>query len=345
MYMNFFKDANKDSIMENQHSRSFPKRIASLAVTLIIVVLIFSRADLTVLKGIVINTRYIYLFLALALLGTHFLLAGWRWAIISRLHCSISILESVRFIIACSPLNLIFPAKAGSFAKAFFMKEEGYLELKPAVSMAFYEKFSDIAALSFIFICSFLLTPVANILTVTVLAVVSFFLILYLAIHITNLNIFIARTILAKNQKIKVLKILYNALNTIFDYIVQVKKQKKRLLMINLISIIIWANSILQFVFFFKMFRLQVPVSAIFLNITCAIFIGILPISICGIGTRDAAIIYLFRGILSYNEAVSIGIVSTLRYIFPALIGLPFFNILMFKRKINFSLRQNMEKC
>lgn len=325
--------------MKNQRSGTFPKRIASLAVTLIIVILIYSRADLAVLGRIVINVSPIYLYLALALFGTHFLLSGWRWAIISRLYCSISIIESIRFIIACGPLNLIFPAKAGSFSKSFFMKEEGYLELRPAVSMAFYEKCSDVAALSLIFIFSFILTPAANVLIVTVLVVTSFFLILYLGLHIVKLNLIIERSLSVKYEKSRVLKILYTALNAIFDYILQVKKQKKRLLMINLISILIWVNSILQFIFFFKMFGFQVPVPTIFLNISCAIFIGILPVSLCGIGTRDAAIIYLFRDILSYNEAVFIGIASTLRYIFPALIGLPFFSILMFKKKTDFSLR------
>lgn len=297
------------------------KKIISLGITLAVIALIYSRADLAALEGMIINAHPGYLLLALASFGVHFLLSGWRWTIIARPYCPISIPESIRFIIACSPFNLILPAKTGSFAKAFFMNEAGYMKLQPALSMAFYEKLSDIAALGFIFTVSFLLVPTANPLIVMVLTAVSFFLILYLVIHIANPK-------------------LFKALNIVFSYITPAKKQKVRLPAVNLISIAIWVNSIVQFLFFFKMFHLQVPASAIFLKIPCAIFVGIIPITILGIGTRDAAIIYLFKGLLSYNEAVSIGMVSALRYLFPALIGLPFFIISMFKRKAVFSLRE-----
>jgi len=314
-------------------SRGFTKRLISLGITIAILIVIYGRVNFADLVKIAFNLRPIYLFFALVLFGIHFILAGWRWTIIVRPHCSISISESMQFIFACSPLNLFLPAKSGSFAKAFFMKEKGYLDSKPVFSMVFYERFSDVAALSFIFVFSFLLTPNVNVLTIAVLVATSFFLILYLGIHVATMTFLKQKILLAKYEKVRVVRILYGALNTVFDYITQVKKQKKRLLMINFISVMIWANSIIQFVFFFKMLRFQVPISTIFLNIPCAIFIGLLPISISGIGTRDAAIIYLFKGFLSYNEAVSIGILSVFRYVLPALIGLGFFNKLIFAKK------------
>lgn len=329
--------------MKKLYFRSFAKRAISLGISLIIVVAIYSRVDFVALGKIIISVQPVYLFLALTLLGTHFLLSGWRWRVMAGPDCPFSFSESTRFIIACSPLNVIFPVKTGSFGKAFFMKEKGYAELKPSIAMALYEKFTDLAALSLIFVFSFLLMPGVNILTLAVLAAASFFLIFYFWIHLANLNSFMQKALWKKYAKIKIVKILYEGLCTAFGYLLRTKGQKTRLWLVNLISVIIWLNSIIQFVFFFKMFRFQVPVSAIFLNIPCAIFIGLLPISISGIGTRDAAIIYLFRGILSYNEAVSIGILSVLRYVIPALIGLPFLNMLMFDRNNNVSLTQNME--
>jgi len=323
--------------------RTFIKRFLSIVITLVILSIIYSRANLSDLGKIALNLQPFYLFIALLLFGTHFLLTGWRWSIIVRTHCSLSISESIQFILACSPLNLFLPAKSGSFAKAFFMKEKGYLEAKPAFSMVFYERFSDVAALSLIFIFSFLLTQKVNALIMPVLIATSFFLILYLCIHAVKPDFFKRKKLFEKYGKTKIIKIFNYALDAVFDYIIQVKKQKKSLLKINFISLMIWTNSIIQFVFFFKMLRFQVPISTIFLNIPCAILIGLLPISISGIGTRDAAIIYLFKGFLSYNEAISIGILSILRYVLPALIGLSFFNILMFNKNMNFSLKQNVE--
>jgi hypothetical protein len=67
----------------------------------------------------------------------------------------------------------------------------------------------------------------------------------------------------------------------------------------------------------------------------CAIFVGLLPVSISGFGTRDLAIVTLFKGIITYNEALSIGILSAIRYIIPTIIGLPFLMHLMFSGESN----------
>ena len=43
-----------------------------------------------------------------------------------------------------------------------------------------------------------------------------------------------------------------------------------------------------------------------------------------GIGTRDAAIVYFYRGWLTPGQAAVLGVLATLRYVLPALAGLPF---------------------
>jgi len=60
-----------------------------------------------------------------------------------------------------------------------------------------------------------------------------------------------------------------------------------------------------------------------------AIFFGLLPITIGGIGTRDSALIYLFSSYLNLSVIVAIGLFCSVRYIVPALLGLPFFNAYM----------------
>ena len=62
-------------------------------------------------------------------------------------------------------------------------------------------------------------------------------------------------------------------------------------------------------------------------------FIGLLPITLAGIGTRDAAIIYLFSPFVSYTVAFSVGLIFTLiRYIIPSIVG-GFFVSHLFSRK------------
>ncbi|MEJ2040882.1 MAG: hypothetical protein P8X55_18420, partial [Desulfosarcinaceae bacterium] len=64
-----------------------------------------------------------------------------------------------------------------------------------------------------------------------------------------------------------------------------------------------------------------------------AIFAGLLPLTYAGVGTRDAALIYFLRDYLSPGAGAALGILCTMRYIVPALAGLPFLNRYMVEKK------------
>jgi len=55
-----------------------------------------------------------------------------------------------------------------------------------------------------------------------------------------------------------------------------------------------------------------------------AILAGLVPLTMAGVGTRDAATIYLFAPFLSAAAGAVLGLMLTLRYILPGLAGLPF---------------------
>ena len=55
-----------------------------------------------------------------------------------------------------------------------------------------------------------------------------------------------------------------------------------------------------------------------------AMFVGLLPISLFGVGTRDAAIIYLFSAYHPAEVMAGVGLYVSLRYFVPAAAGLPF---------------------
>jgi hypothetical protein len=44
-----------------------------------------------------------------------------------------------------------------------------------------------------------------------------------------------------------------------------------------------------------------------------------------GIGTRDAALIFFYQPWVSAAVGAGVGVLCTLRYVIPALLGLPFF--------------------
>jgi hypothetical protein len=59
-----------------------------------------------------------------------------------------------------------------------------------------------------------------------------------------------------------------------------------------------------------------------------AILVGLVPVTLAGIGTRDAALVYFLGGAVGPGPALALGLFATLRYLVPALAGLPFLGAL-----------------
>jgi uncharacterized membrane protein YbhN (UPF0104 family) len=51
---------------------------------------------------------------------------------------------------------------------------------------------------------------------------------------------------------------------------------------------------------------------------------GLVPLTFAGVGTRDAALVFLFAPWLSTETAAALGLLATSRYILPAIAGAPF---------------------
>ena len=65
------------------------------------------------------------------------------------------------------------------------------------------------------------------------------------------------------------------------------------------------------------------PTTAILGLVPVAIIIGLIPITLAGIGTRDAALIVLFSPWASAEMMAGAALLSHLRYFLPGLAGLP----------------------
>ncbi len=76
---------------------------------------------------------------------------------------------------------------------------------------------------------------------------------------------------------------------------------------------------------FFYALGSSVPLVVAMANIPIAIFIGLVPVTLGGMGTRDAAIIFLFSVFATPSQLLGVGILFSLfRYWLPSLIGIPF---------------------
>jgi hypothetical protein len=58
-------------------------------------------------------------------------------------------------------------------------------------------------------------------------------------------------------------------------------------------------------------------------RIPAALLAGVMPAAFCGIGVRDAALIWLFADVASAATMAGVGLLTALRYVVPGAIGIP----------------------
>jgi hypothetical protein len=101
-------------------------------------------------------------------------------------------------------------------------------------------------------------------------------------------------------------------------------RDRRQLVLVAGTSVFIWFLHLLQIWMFIFALRASVPFLANLALAPLAILAGLLPLTFAGIGTRDAALILFYQPYLAAPVAAALGILCTMRYVLPALAGLPF---------------------
>ena len=82
---------------------------------------------------------------------------------------------------------------------------------------------------------------------------------------------------------------------------------------------------ILETKMLFLALGVNIPIIYIFAAFPLSIFIGLIPITLAGMGTRDSAIIYFFAHLANPSICLAMGLLySFFGYFLLALFGLPF---------------------
>lgn len=105
----------------------------------------------------------------------------------------------------------------------------------------------------------------------------------------------------------------------------ELRADRPRFARILAISLVLWVLHMAQFSLAYVATGARSPeIALLWSRVPIAIFIGLLPVSFAGIGTRDAAMVYLLKDRIGEDAAILLGVVATLRYLVVALAGLPF---------------------
>lgn len=218
-------------------------------------------------------------------------------------------------------IGILTPGRLGEVSKALYLKKDGYSMGKSLVS-TILDRLADFAFL-LLFLCF------GSLLLLAIFQKQILILIIGILISVCLLFIFL---------KIGLVKWALNKLFYIFvpqkyqkswkvnfqDFINDLKIYKlKNYLIVFLITTFSWVFYYLQMYILAKGTHINVPFSYLAVAVTVAGFITLIPISISGIGTRDAALILLFSPFLIPKEQVIVfSALILLMTLFAALIGL-----------------------
>ena len=249
---------------------------------------------------------------------------SWRLCRLMPKNMPLSFWEANRLTLMASVLNMVLPSKMGDVAKSAFMAQRGHLKGSLAVSLVIFEKACDMASLLAWCAIGLVFYPEKDLLFwIMTAAVTGGFISLSLllgsrsvaSLFFTNAARFTPKKV---SEKFSTLEGSWNEMHGYFW------ESPSRLVVMAIVSLGIWFLHLVQIWLFTLALHTEVPFLASMAIAPLALLAGLLPLTFAGIGTRDAALVLFFAPYMSAPKAAALGVLCTMRYILPALGGLPF---------------------
>lgn len=301
------------------------RKIISLLVSVLILAVLWWRVDVSSIVSVLKDVDAAWLGFACALFVPLLLGTAWRLFFIVRHRTTeIRYRDALSLTLAAGTMNLVLPSKMGDIAKGVFLKDHGQMGGTAAFSLVILEKANDVLAL--LLWCGVGLVFTAgsgygwNWLAAML---VGMFAAGCLLVFSRDFAAWCLRT--AARMLPSMLRRPVNSLGRSWlEMHAYVDNRTRRRVM--LASIALWLVHLLQV----WLFMLALHVGSVgfltSLGLTAlAIFFGLLPFTFMGLGTRDAALVYLYAPYFPAATAAALGVLTLIRYILPAVIGVPVF--------------------
>ena len=300
------------------------KRLISIGVSIVILSIIYSKIDIQGLVIIFRDCDRVWMIASLGMVIPITMLTAWRLQQLMPRHTHLGFAEGNRLILAASVLNMVLPSKMGDIAKAYFMRERGHLSGSLSLSLVVFEKTCDMLSLLLWCIFGLFLYPAKDLffglMTVTVTLGFIVGLLILGSQPLAQLFFRFLQKISSKGIREKVKNFQSSWLEMQEYFWVD----KHQLVKIAATSIFTWFLHLLQIWFFILALKAWAPFWINLALSPLAILAGLLPLTFAGIGTRDAALVFLYQPYFDPTTAAALGLLCTSRYFIPALAGLPF---------------------
>ena len=290
------------------------KTILVSIITLIIFCLIFTKIDIHEVIKILSHADPLYLLISLLILFAPIIVTIKRWhTILKVMGYAIQLRTCLNVLMAALPLASITPSKSGDIVRAYYLKEK--IPISKTIGSVLTERVFDIFKLVLFSLIGMVFCQkyeMAFIALITLLCIVILFFIEHTDFHLTIRE--------SWNVKLQNMGLSMKTLT----------RDKKAFSIIMFYTLLIWFLAIIQTLIFFYALGISIPVIFAMASIPIAIFIGLVPVTLGGMGTRDAAIIFLFSQYAAPSQLLGVGILfSVFRYWLPSLLGIPFMRKMM----------------
>jgi len=297
------------------------KKAIGLLVSLALLAVIWWQVDVDAILAATAAANPWWLAAGLATVIPLTLVTAQRLRMLSR--SPISLGSATRLILGASTLNLVLPSKMGDVAKGVVLTGRHGFGTKLAVALVVMERSLDMAALLFWGVLALLWVGFGQ--PLYLLAALGVAALLALLVVLLSPGKLASRMIalIGRWAPGKTGRWITGFADEWQAGTQWLWAEPTRALKVVGVSLAIWGGHLAQF-WLFAQALAPVPFLDNMAFATLAILAGLLPFTMAGIGTRDAAILFLYREFLSPGQAAVLGVLATLRYLLPALAGLPF---------------------
>lgn len=275
-------------------------RIIILVIPIVIFSILFYFVDvekvISILKHIDLTLFTITLFLGFPI----FVILSEKWRqILKDIGCEISLKEAITIFWGTIPISQFLPLRSGELLKAVYLKRKKNFSLQKGTSSLILDNTID-------------LTILLSISTISLI-----FFEIYLPISVYQWIFFMGAIIF-------ILFIISRKVPHDIFHALKVVKIKK-VVLLGFYSLLSWGMAFIGDYLLFKSLGIEIPFYSVFAIMPIILLIGFIPITISGLGTREAAIIFFFSKYASTEALLSVGILMVLtQIILPVAIGLIF---------------------
>ena len=285
---------------------------------IVILVYILSRIDLATLAKRLSSADWSYILISASLAPLFILLKAYRFQLILRnLGVEVKLVEAFHLYALGLLAGIATPGQVGELAKGVYLKGKGY-PLSSSLIAVFSDRGFDIAGLLFLSIGSLILLrgPLYHHLSIFVLLFIMAIIFLIILLHPK-----------LREQSIRKLAPLFlkrkGGLAHKNEALLESPFSSKHFLLLFGITVIAFLFAFFRYLLLARSLRIDIPVFSFLAMVILAQGVSLIPITVAGLGTREATLILLFSQFnISPELAVSLSFLILFLMLINAGIGL-----------------------